>query len=447
MKSSVCVIGAGLAGSEAAFQLAMRGYQVQLYEMRPEISNGVHTGGGLAELVCSNSFRSDDPTHPVGLLKREMEALESLIIKAARATTVPAGGALAVDRKLFSEWVTNAIEEHPRITLIRQEVRQIPEEPAIIATGPLCADHLAGLLFDRLGDSSLYFYDAIAPVVDFESLDMDVLFFQSRYEKGDGKDYLNIPLSKEEYLRFHHELIHAEMVEPKKHEKMKYFEGCLPIEVMAERGIDTLRFGPMKPVGIVDPKTELTPYAVVQLRQDDMARSLWNIVGFQTKMKWGEQKRILRSLPGLKNARFTRYGMIHRNTYLNSPKHLETVFRVKGTESLFVAGQISGVEGYLESAASGLMAAFHLHQKLSHKELLPFPAESALGSLAHYISFQGHRNFQPTNVNLGIFPPSERKIPKKLRRQYHSNRAWKRLAEYLVQVGEPLKKGFPWPVE
>jgi len=430
----VTIVGAGLAGCEAAHYLANHGIRVQLYEMRPGVTNGVHVGDGCAELVCSNSLRSDDPLHPVGLLKREMALFGSLVMEAARKTAVPAGGALAVDRKQFSSHMTGRMEEHPLIDLVRKEITDIPDEPAIIAAGPLCSEALTEPLFERLGDSSLYFYDAIAPVLEFDSLDLSQLFFQSRYDKGNPEDYLNIPLTKDEYLAFHHELVSAEKVVPRMHEKMKYFEGCLPIEVMARRGVDTLRFGPMKPVGLTNPHSDKAPYAVIQMRQDDCARSLWNMVGFQTQMKWGEQKKIFKMLPGLQKARFTRLGMIHRNTYINSPEHLDSFFRVKATNALFVAGQISGVEGYLESAASGLSAAFHLERVLRGKDLLPFPAETSIGSLAHYISFPDHRRFQPTNVNYGIFPDLEQRVPKKQKRAFYEKRAWKAWADFSAEL-------------
>ncbi|PIE90657.1 MAG: methylenetetrahydrofolate--tRNA-(uracil(54)-C(5))-methyltransferase (FADH(2)-oxidizing) TrmFO [Acidobacteria bacterium] len=446
-QNKVTIVGGGLAGSEAAYQLAQRGHQVVLFEMRPRVTNDVHLGAGLAELVCSNSFRSDDACHPAGLLKREMEVLGSLIMKCARGTAVLAGGALAVDRNLFSEAVTSEIENHNLIELVRREVTAIPDEPAIIAAGPLCSKRLAEPLFHQLGHESLYFYDAIAPVIELDSLDLDVLFYQSRYDKGTGSDYLNIPLSQEEYIQFHTELTQAERVEQKKHEKLKFFEGCLPIEEMADRGRDTLRFGPMKPVGLTNPHTGETPYAVIQLRQDDMAKTLWNMVGFQTRMKWGEQKRLFRSLPGMARARFTRYGMIHRNTYINSPLYLDETFKVKGSHALYVAGQISGVEGYLESAASGLMAALHLHRQLSNHKSIPFPEETAMGSLARYISFKEHRNFQPTNVNFGIFPDLEKRMPKKMRRKHYVERSWRSFEAFLHKIEEEPSSTIPWPFD
>lgn len=407
MTPKVTIIGAGLAGCEAAYQLAKRGFAVDLFEMRPHVDTHVHKTDGLAELVCSNSLRSDDPFHPVGLIKREMASWDSLIIRAARIAALPAGGALAVDRDTFSGEITAAVEKHPLISLKREEVSAIPEGPCILAAGPLCSDSLSRSLYEFLGDKALYFYDAIAPVVEYDSLNMDVIFAQSRYDKGDGQDYLNIPLTREQYRSFHQEVVASERVQPKDHEKMIFFEGCLPIEVMADRGEDTLRFGPMKPVGLTDPRTGEQPYAVIQLRQDNFAKSLWNMVGFQTQMKWGDQKRILSALPGMEKAKFVRFGMIHRNTYVNSSQHLLPTLQFRKRPDLMLAGQISGVEGYVESAASGLMAGIHMARFLSDKDMMPFPPETAMGSLAHYVSFSGHQDLQPVNVNFGIFKPLE----------------------------------------
>jgi len=404
MPQSVTIVGAGLAGTEAAYQLAKRGVPVVLHEMRPVVPTDVHKTDGLAELVCSNSLRSDEPHHPVGLLKREMEAWDSLVIRAARAAALPAGSALAVDREAFSARITREISEHPLIRLERGEVTSLPQGPAIIATGPLCSDRLTQALYAFLGDTALYFYDAIAPVVEYDSLDHRILFAQSRYDKG-GDDYLNIPLDRETYLAFQREFAAAERVPQGRHEKLIYFEGCLPAEVMAERGEDTLRFGPMKPVGLIDPRTGQQPYAVIQLRQDNFARSLWNMVGFQTQLKWGEQQRIFRALPGMANARFVRFGMIHRNTFVNSPQHLTATLQFRNRADLFLAGQISGVEGYVESAACGLAAGLHMARFVSGLEPLALPPTTAMGSLCHYVSFSGHHHFQPTNINFGIMPP------------------------------------------
>jgi methylenetetrahydrofolate--tRNA-(uracil-5-)-methyltransferase len=409
MEKPVTIVGAGLAGCEAAHYLANHGVRVRLYEMRPEVTNGVHVGDGCAELVCSNSLRSDDPLHPVGLLKREMACFGSLVMEAARKTAVPAGGALAVDREQFSSYMTRRMEEHPLIDLVRKEVTDIPGEPAIIAAGPLCSAALTEPLFKRLGDSSLYFYDAIAPVLEFDSLDLNQLFFQSRYNKGNPEDYLNIPLTKEDYLAFHHELVSAEKVKPKLHEKMKYFEGCLPIEVMAQRGVDTLRFGPMKPVGLTNAHApDDKPYAVVQLRRDNALGTLYNIVGFQTKMKYGAQTEVFKMIPGLENASFARLGGIHRNTFLNSPTLLDNQMRLHSRPHIRFAGQITGVEGYVESAAMGLLAG-----RLAAMEILGQPAttppqDSAMGALIHHITGGAEaKTFQPMNVNFGLFRPVE----------------------------------------
>ncbi len=441
MSTEVTVIGGGLAGTEAAHQLARRGHQVALYEMRPSVATDVHKSDRLAELVCSNSLRSDDPYHPVGLIKREMAAWDSLVIKAARHAALPAGSALAVDRQAFSGFITDAITANPRIRLVREELTAIPtDRPVILAAGPLCSDALAQDLYRFLGDQALYFYDAIAPVVEYDSLDLDVIFAQSRYEKGGGDDYLNIPLDASEYQAFQQALVSAERVPQGRHEKMIYFEGCLPVEVMAERGLDTLRFGPLKPVGLTDPRTGRQPHAVIQLRQDNFARSHWNLVGFQTQLKWGEQKRVLSALPGMANASFVRFGMIHRNTYVDSSKHLTPTLQFRKRPDLFLAGQISGVEGYVESAASGLMAGIHMARRLADLPLHPFPATTAMGSLAHYVSFSGHHRLQPTNVNFGIFAPLEiRGRSKRLdKRRAMVERAHQDMSAYAATLGESL---------
>ena len=419
--------------------MARRGFRVTIYEMRPEVDTTVHKTGNLAELVCSNSLRSDDPYHPVGLIKREMAGWHSLIIEAARASSLPAGSALAVDREGFGKYITNAIEDNPNITLVRGEMEALPQDgPVIIAAGPLCSPKLSESLYGFLGDQALYFYDAIAPVIEYDSLDLDVIFAQSRYGKGDGDDYLNIPLGEEDYKRFYNDLVNAERVAAKDHEKLIFFEGCLPIEVMADRGEDTLRFGPMKPVGITNPNTGEQPYAVIQLRQDNYAKSHWNLVGFQTQLKWGEQKRILRQLPGMDKAEIVRYGMIHRNTYVRSPDHLEPTFRLRKRPEVFLAGQITGVEGYVESAASGLMAGVNMARYLAGKEVVPFPASTAMGALAHYVSFSGHGNFQPTNVNFGIM--SDLNLKKRMRRRekrrMYITRAVADMQQFAAQIEE-----------
>ncbi len=437
----VTIIGAGLAGTEAAHQLAKRGIDVTLYEMRPIRKTPVHKTDGLAELVCSNSLRSDDPYHPVGLLKREMAAWDSLIIRAARKAALPAGSALAVDRDAFSSFVSDYIERHDRIQLVRQECGTIPEEgPVLLACGPLCSPDLSRNLYQFLGDEALYFYDAVAPVVEYDSLDLNTIFPQSRYDKGGGDDYLNIPMDRDTYCRFQNELANGDRVEHKPHEKMIYFEACLPVEVMAERGVDTLRFGPMKPVGLIDPRTGEQPYAVVQLRQDNFAKSLWNLVGFQTQLKWGEQKRIFSSLPGMAEARFVRYGMIHRNTFINSPRHLLPTFQSRKRKDLFLAGQITGVEGYVESAASGLMAGVHAHCYLRGLANETFPGTTAMGGLAHYVSFPGHTRFQPTNINFGILPSLiyKGKLRRKEKRRLYVKRAIREMELFAGRLGETL---------
>ena len=408
-KPQVLVVGGGLAGCEAAWQLAEAGVDVELAEMRPRRPTPVHQGDLLAELVCSNSLRGDAPTNAVGVLKAELEALDSLVIRVARRAAVPAGGALAVDRDVFARGVTAAISEHSRITIDRREVETIPNGFAIIATGPLTSPALHHALDDELGAEALSFFDAVAPIVAADSLNMSRLFRASRYGKGDGNDYLNSPLERDDYERFIDALLAAEKVPFKDFESrdIRYFEGCLPIEVMAERGRDTLRFGPMKPVGLEDPITGRRPWAVVQLRQDDLAAEQWNLVGFQTKLTHSEQKRILRTLPGLEEARFVRLGMIHRNTFINAPLHLDATLRLLTRPAVRLAGQITGVEGYVESAATGLIAARLLAAELGGFEPNPPPPETALGGLIRHLSTSSSASFQPANVNWGLMsvPP------------------------------------------
>jgi methylenetetrahydrofolate--tRNA-(uracil-5-)-methyltransferase len=406
----VVVVGGGLGGSEAAWQLAEAGIDVELAEMRPTLPTPVHRGGLLAELVCSNSLRGDGPANAVGVLKAEMEALGSLIIRTARRAAVPAGGALAVDREIFARGVTAAISEHPRITVERREVVAVPDGPAIIATGPLTSPALHRALDKELGSEALSFYDAIAPIVAAESIDMNRLFRASRYGKGEGADYLNAPLDRRAYEGFVDALLAAEKVPFKDFERqeIRYFEGCLPIEVMAERGRDTLRFGPMKPVGLEDPTTGRRPWAVVQLRQDDLAGEHWSLVGFQTKLTHGEQKRVFRTLPGLEAAHFVRLGMIHRNTFINAPLHLDPSLRLRNRPLIRLAGQITGVEGYVESAAAGLLAARSLAAELAGLEPSPPPPETALGGLVRHLTRSNPATFQPSNINWGLmWPPPE----------------------------------------
>lgn len=397
------VVGAGLAGSEAAWQIANRGLKVRLYEMRPKKQTPAHHTDKFAELVCSNSLRASALTNAVGLLKEEMRKLNSLIIRAADACAVPAGGALAVDRSQFSAYVTESLENHPHVTVVREEVTEIPNGLTVIATGPLTSDVLSQKIKELTGEEYLYFYDAASPIVAKDSINMDKVYLKSRYDKGEAA-YLNCPMTEEEFERFYEALLAAERVELKEFEKEIYFEGCMPIEVMAQRGKKTLLFGPLKPVGLEDPRTGKRPYAVVQLRQDDAAGTLYNIVGFQTNLKWGEQKKVIRLIPGLENAEIVRYGVMHRNTFINSPKLLKATYQFAGRKDLFFAGQITGVEGYVESAASGLVAGINAARLAQGKEPVQFPPETAVGSLAHYITSANEKHFQPMNVNFGLFP-------------------------------------------
>jgi len=427
----ILVVGGGLAGTEAAWQLARAGHRVRLAEMRPGVSSPAHTGSDLAELVCSNSLRGDSLSNAVGLLKAEMEILDSLILRAARSTAIPAGGALAVDRKQFSAEITSALEAHPLISIERKEIRDIPEGKTIIATGPLSSPAIHSQLEELLGESSISFFDAVAPVIADDSLDRGILFRASRYEKGEGNgDYLNIPLNKQQYESFISELLEAEEVEFKDFEKadMRYFEGCLPIEVMARRGVDTLRFGPMKPVGLRDPATGERPWAVVQLRQNDAAAEQWNMVGFQTKLTIPEQRRLFRSLPGLENARFVRFGMIHRNTFIRAPVHLDRHLRLKENPEIRIAGQLSGVEGYVESAAMGLWAGRSLAFELQGKEAAP--PSGAMGGLIRHLLMSSPVDFQPSNITWGLIP-----CPEELRRiRKRKERRLAQAAYYLEEL-------------
>jgi methylenetetrahydrofolate--tRNA-(uracil-5-)-methyltransferase len=414
-EKTVNVIGAGLAGSEAAWQLANRGIHVRLYEMRPVKQTPAHHTDKFAELVCSNSLRANSLTNAVGVLKEEMRRLNSVIIQAADACAVPAGGALAVDRHEFAERVTNLVQGHPNVTVIREEVTDIPDGPTIIATGPLTSQALSERLKELTGEEYLYFYDAAAPIVEKDSINMEKVYVKSRYDKGEAA-YINCPMTEEEFDRFYEALISAETVPLKEFEKEIYFEGCMPIEVMARRGKQTLLFGPMKPVGLEDPRTGKRPYAVVQLRQDNAAGTLYNIVGFQTHLKWGPQKEVIRLIPGLENAEIVRYGVMHRNTFINSPKLLRPTYQYKERDDLFFAGQMTGVEGYVESAASGLVAGINAARFVLGQELVVFPPETAIGSMAHYITSADPKHFQPMNANFGLFAPLGEKIKDKQRR-------------------------------
>lgn len=405
--TGVCVVGGGLAGAEAAWQVAVRGHAVTLVEMRPAVMTPAHRTGLLAELVCSNSLRGAGLENAAGLLKEEMRRLGSLIVTAAEAARVPAGGALAVDRTLFAELITNRLRHHPLIVVENREIKSMPPPPALVATGPLTSPAFAAALRDFLGQDHLYFYDAAAPVVHADSLDHDKLFRASRYGKGDEAAYLNSPLDREDYGHFREELLAAEVRSPHLPEDAVFFEGCLPIEELAGRGEDTLRFGPLKPVGLTDPRSGRYPYAVAQLRQDNAAGSLFNLVGFQTRLAHGEQERVFSLLPGLEQARFARYGGMHRNTYLNSPLFLAPTGEVRRCPGLFFAGQLTGVEGYVESAASGLVAGLNLARRLEGLDPVVFPAETAHGALLNYITTADPAHFQPMNINFGLLPPGE----------------------------------------
>ncbi|WP_278925729.1 FADH(2)-oxidizing methylenetetrahydrofolate--tRNA-(uracil(54)-C(5))-methyltransferase TrmFO [Staphylococcus auricularis] len=416
MVETVNVVGSGLAGSEAAYQLAEQGIQVNLIEMRPVKQTPAHHTDQFAELVCSNSLRGNSLTNAVGVLKEEMRRLDSLIIKAADAARVPAGGALAVDRHDFAGFVTNTLKNHPNVNVINEEINEIPEGKTIIATGPLTTSNLAQQVVEVTGRDQLYFYDAAAPIIEKESIDMDKVYLKSRYDKGEAA-YLNCPMTEEEFNRFYDAVLEAEVATVNEFEKEKYFEGCMPFEVMAERGRKTLLFGPMKPVGLEDPKTGKRPYAVVQLRQDDAAGTLYNIVGFQTHLKWGAQKDIIRLIPGLENVEIVRYGVMHRNTFINSPDVLKETYELIGREGLYFAGQMTGVEGYVESAASGLIAGLNLAHHVNGQGEVIFPRETMLGSMAYYISHaKNEKNFQPMNANFGLLPPLEKRIKDKKER-------------------------------
>jgi len=431
----VHVVGAGLAGSECAYQLARRGIPVVLYEMRPEKSTPAHKTGRFAELVCSNSLRSDDPLHAAGLLKREMEAFGSLVIGSARRAAVPAGSALAVDRDLFAQAITEAIGEHPLIEVRPGEVEKIPEGDAVIATGPLTSDALADELRAVLGEEYLYFYDAIAPIVEAESLDHSKLFAGSRYGKGAGDDYLNAPMDRDQYLAFHEALVNAEVLTPHAFEKSLFFEGCLPIEELAGRGVDTLRFGPMKPVGLEGPDGR-RPYAVVQLRQENLAKSQYNLVGFQSRMKWGEQKRVLGMIPGLENAEYVRMGQIHRNTFINAPTQLDRHYRLKNLPRVRLGGQLTGVEGYLESAATGLAIALYVVRERRGEPARPLPATTAFGAMMRHLVESEAKRFQPTNVNYGLFEPLDT-LPRgrQAKREAYTERARQELRRWMREHG------------
>lgn len=433
MTDKVTVIGAGLAGSEAAWQLAERQIPVRLMEMRPGKQTPAHHTEYFAELVCSNSLRAAALINAVGLLKEEMRRLRSVIMSCADTHSVPAGGALAVDREGFARAVTEKVKNHPLVEFVSEEVEDIPEEGIVImATGPLTDGKLAEAIEKFCGAEGFHFYDAAAPIVTKESLDTDIVYRMSRYNKGEAA-YLNCPMNEREYKVFYEALRTAEVAEIHGFEKGNVFEGCMPIEVMASRGEDTMRFGPMKPVGLPDPRTGKEPYAVVQLRQDNEEDTMYNLVGFQTHLKWGEQKRVFGMIPGLKNAEFIRYGVMHRNTYIDSPHLLNATMEARKRKGLFFAGQMTGVEGYVESAASGIVAALSASKRFQEKESEVFPRECAMGALCHYISHYEGKNFQPMNINFGLMPPLETRVPKKEKNQRLAERALLALEKFIEQ--------------
>lgn len=435
----VIIIGAGLAGSEAALQLAKRNIKVKLYEMRPQKTTGAHVTENCAEFVCSNSLGSADITNASGLLKAEMQELGGELIKIAYECRVPAGNALAIDRVGFSKKVTELIENNENIEFIREELKEIPfDKPVIIASGPLTSDDLANKIQEFTKSEHLHFFDAIAPIVEKDSINFDTAFWASRYDKGEAS-YINCPMDKEQYTRFYEILTNAERIELKEFEKdAKFFESCLPVEVFASRGVDTLRFGPMKPVGLIDKRTGVENWAVVQLRQDNAAKSLFNLVGFQTNLKWGAQKELIHSIPGLENANIVRYGVMHRNTFINSPQVLNATLNTRKRENLFFAGQITGVEGYTESIATGLLAGLNIARQLEGKELIELPQETMLGALCNYISSSELKHFQPMNSNWAVvspieLPKKERKN-KKLKNELLSKRSIEVLRGYLCSI-------------
>ncbi len=416
MNDYITVIGGGLAGCEAAYQIAKKGIKVKLYEMKPNKYSPAHSNKNLAEIVCSNSFKSNNLTNACGLLKEELRKLDSLLIKIADRTSVPAGQALAVDREKFSKAVTEEIEKNPNIEIVRKEVEKIEtDEITIIATGPLTSEKLSKEINKLTGDENLYFYDAAAPIIDKSTIDFNIAFYGDRYGKQGDNSYINLPMNKEEYEAFYNELVNAEIVTLHDFEKKEIFEGCMPIEIMAKRGADTIRFGPLKPVGFTDPRTGNRPYALVQLRQDNEQGTLYNMVGFQTNLKYGEQKRVFSMIPGLENAEFVKYGVMHRNTFINSSKILTNTYNLKENTSIYFAGQISGVEGYVESIASGLAAGLNAVAQFENKERIVFPKETVIGALADYISTENEK-FQPMNANFGILPELEEKIKDKWQR-------------------------------
>jgi methylenetetrahydrofolate--tRNA-(uracil-5-)-methyltransferase len=439
MIKKIQIIGGGLAGCEAAWQAAERGVSVELFEMKPVKFSPAHESEMLAELVCSNSLRSNAPDSAVGLLKEEMRRCNSTVIRAADATAVPAGSALAVDRDRFAAKVSEAMEQHPRITITREEVTALPlerEVPVILATGPLTSEAMTQSLVALTGEKHLAFYDAIAPIVAADSLDMEIIYRKSRWDDDTPGDYLNCPMTEEQYVSFIEQLGTAQTVPLKSFEKTKYFEGCLPIEVMCERGRDTLRFGPMKPVGLAHPQTGKVFHAVVQLRAENLEGTMYNLVGFQTKLTYKEQKRIFRTIPGLENTEFVRLGSIHRNTFICAPELLDAGLQMKSSPGLFLAGQLSGVEGYVESAAMGLLAGINASQLVLGKEIISPPPDTAMGALVHHLTASDPVHFQPSNVNFGLFPPLQKKMKKRDRGRERAKLALTRLISWQKRIDE-----------
>jgi len=431
----VRIIGGGLAGSEAAYQLARRGVAVEIYEMRPERMTEAHATGNFGELVCSNSLRSVLLTAPAGVLKEEMRQLDSLVLRVAESNRVPAGSALAVDRAAFANTLTQAVETLPTVRIVRQELREVPRGIVVLATGPLTSPALSQRLATLLGSEHLYFYDAISPIVTAESIGMAVAFRASRYGKGED-DYLNLPLTRDEYYRFVDALLAAERMPSHSFERFVPFEGCMPIEETADRGRETLAFGPMRAVGLIDPRSGQRPYAVVQLRQEDRQKSLYNLVGFQTKMTYPEQRRVFAMIPGLEKAEFVRLGSLHRNTFINSPEHLLPTLQWRQRPNLFFAGQITGVEGYIESAATGLLAGINAARLVAEKRVVVPPATTALGALLRYITDPERKRFQPMNVNFGLLPPLPEPLPKKAKKEMMARRALTDMAEWVSSIEE-----------
>jgi len=448
LKAVVNIIGGGLAGSEASWQLAERGFSVNLYEMRPQKTTGAHTSNRLAELVCSNSLGSKLPDRASGVLQAELKLLRSLLLQCAEETAVPAGGAMAVDRDMFAARVTDTIQNHPNIHVIREEVKAIPTGPTIIATGPLTAERLTQEIAQLTGQHHLYFYDAIAPIVTAESIDMNVIFAASRYGRGEGDegDYLNCPMDQNEYARFITAIRNAPLADLRnfEHEDPHFFEGCLPIEQLVARGDNTLAFGPMRPVGLHDPRTGKRPHAVVQLRRDNLAGSLYNIVGFQTNIRWGEQEKILRLIPGLEQAEFVRVGQMHRNTFINSPTLLNPTMQFRKRDDLFFAGQIMGVEGYVGNVATGLVAAINIARYIEGKNLWVLPQTTMLGALCHYVTHADPKYFQPMKANFGIMPDLVPPIKNKRDRYIaYANRAIEELKIAMDSLSDPYLQSVP----